>query len=311
MKLSGIHFLLTYQCTYECDHCFVWSSPRAEGVFTLARILQIIAQGQALGDLRSVYFEGGEPFLFYPVLLRAAQTAADRGLSVGIVSNAYWATSAADALEWLRPFAGILQDLTLSDDLYHSDEAGAARVGYARAAAAKLGIPGGSISIAQPEAEGAEGASGQLPEGKSGVMYRGRAAANLAERAPQRVPWQQLNECPYENLRDPGRVHIDPCGYVHLCQGLTLGSLESAPLTQLWPAYNPETHPISAPLLAGGPAELARLARRAGYQPADSYADACHLCYCVRTFLRPQYPDLLAPAQVYGLEGLFAFELRC
>ena len=27
MKLSGLHFLLTYRCVYECDHCFVWGSP--------------------------------------------------------------------------------------------------------------------------------------------------------------------------------------------------------------------------------------------------------------------------------------------
>ena len=301
MKLTGIHFLLTYQCTYECDHCFVWSSPRAEGVFTLASIREILAQGQALGDLRSVYFEGGEPFLFYPVLVRAAEMAAGMGLSVGIVSNAYWATSEADALEWLRPLAGILQDLTLSDDLYHSDTLGAARVKYARAAAVKLGIPDGSISIAQPESEGIEGATGQLPEGKSGVMYRGRAAAKLAWRAAQRTPWEQLDKCPYENLGDPGRIHVDPFGYAQLCQGLTLGSLEDTPLTELWTAYDPNTHPIVAPLLAGGPAELARLARSAGFQPESGYADACHLCYSVRNTLRPQYPGLLAPPQVYGL----------
>ena len=298
MKLTGIHFLLTYQCTYECDHCFVWSSPSAPGVFTLARIREVLEQGQALGNLRSVYFEGGEPFMYYPVLVQAVNMAAAMGLSVGIVSNAYWSTAEEDALVWLQPFAGIVQDLTLSDDLYHSDEPGAVSVGYARAAAVKLGIPDGSISIAQPEADGAERATGQLPEGQSGVMYRGRAAANLVERAPHRTPWEQLDECPYENLRDPGRVHVDPYGYVHLCQGLTLGSLEDTSLTEMWPAYDPDTHPIIGPILAGGPAELAR---RAGFQPEATYADACHLCYTVRSVLRAQYPDLLAPPQVYGV----------
>ncbi len=28
MKLTGLHLLLTYKCIYECDHCFVWGSPR-------------------------------------------------------------------------------------------------------------------------------------------------------------------------------------------------------------------------------------------------------------------------------------------
>ena len=34
MKLSGLHLLLTCQCTFECDHCFVWGSPWQSGVMT-------------------------------------------------------------------------------------------------------------------------------------------------------------------------------------------------------------------------------------------------------------------------------------
>ena len=42
MKLNGIHFLLSYRCTDECDHCFVWGSPAARGTFTLAQIHQLL-----------------------------------------------------------------------------------------------------------------------------------------------------------------------------------------------------------------------------------------------------------------------------
>ena len=31
VRLEGIHFLVTYRCTYACDHCFVWGSPDARG----------------------------------------------------------------------------------------------------------------------------------------------------------------------------------------------------------------------------------------------------------------------------------------
>lgn len=44
------------------------------------------------------------------------------GFSVGIVSNAYWATSVPDAAEWLQPFAGRLADLTVSSDRYHCEK---------------------------------------------------------------------------------------------------------------------------------------------------------------------------------------------
>ena len=42
MKLTGLHLLLTYQCTFECDHCFVFGSPAQTGVMTIAQILSLI-----------------------------------------------------------------------------------------------------------------------------------------------------------------------------------------------------------------------------------------------------------------------------
>ena len=70
MKLNGLHILLTYQCTYECDHCFVWGSPRQTGTLTLEQIENILQQAKDAG-VTSIYFEGGEPFLYYPVLAKA------------------------------------------------------------------------------------------------------------------------------------------------------------------------------------------------------------------------------------------------
>ena len=32
--ITGIHILLSYACTNQCDHCFVFSSPQAKGTFT-------------------------------------------------------------------------------------------------------------------------------------------------------------------------------------------------------------------------------------------------------------------------------------
>ena len=94
MKLNGLHILLTYQCTYECDHCFVWGSPWQTGTLTLEQIEQILQQAKEAG-VTSIYFEGGEPFLYYAILVKAVRKAADMGFSVGIVSNAYWANSVA------------------------------------------------------------------------------------------------------------------------------------------------------------------------------------------------------------------------
>jgi hypothetical protein len=297
MKLSGLHILLTYQCTLECDHCFVWSSPWQSGTMPLGNLRGLLQQAKDLGGIESIYFEGGEPFLYYGLLLAGTREAARLGFQTGIVSNGYWATSVDDALEWLKLLAGVLHDLSLSSDLYHWSDRLSQQMQNARTAAERLGIPVGVISIAQPEAVNPASASGQIPPGESAVMYRGRAAQKLAARAAPR-PWAQFAECPYEDLREPGRIHVDPFGNVHICQGIALGNVFRTSLKEICETYDPDSHPITGPLLAGGPAELVR---RYGLSHADGYADACHLCDEARRKLRACFPETLMPDQMYGV----------
>lgn len=298
MKLTGLHMLITYQCTFACDHCFAWGSPQQSGTMTLPLIREILCQAQELGTVKTIYFEGGEPGLYYATLLGGVRMAVETGFQAGIVTNAYWATSREDAQAWLQPFAGLLHDLTVSSDLFHYSETQSKQAQFAGAAAKEANIPIGVISIARPESSAAT-ASGQLPSGESGVMYRGRAAVKLAQNAPAR-PWSGFTTCPHERLGDPGRVHVDPLGNLHVCQGISLGNLLHTPLTDICAAYDAAAHPIVGPLLDGGPAELAR---RYQFSPQAGYADACHLCYEARRSLRPRFPDILTPDQMYGAPG--------
>lgn len=297
MKLSGLHLLLTYQCTFECDHCFVWGSPWQSGTMTMESVRQILQQAKDLGTIEWIYFEGGEPFLYYVLLVKGTQLAADMGFQVGLVTNSYWATNTEDALEWLRPFSGLIQDLSISSDLYHYDEKLSQQAQNAQSAAEKLGIPVGVISIAKPESNSAITSAGQLPLGESAVMYRGRAVEMLVSYA-SRQPWDQFIECPEEDLRDPGRVHLDPFGNLHICQGISLGNLFQKPLGEICENYMPTTHPITAPLLEGGPTELVHRYR---LPHGESYADACHLCYEARSALRERFPEILIPDQMYSV----------
>jgi hypothetical protein len=264
---------------------------------TLDDIGRILDQAEELGTVRSIYFEGGEPFLFYAVMLAGVRMAHERGFQTGIVSNSYWATSERDALEWLRPFKGLISDLSISSDLFHADEEMSAQALNAQAAAKKLGIPIGVISIAQPADEEASGVEGQLPVGESQVMCRGRASSTLVDRFSL-VSWDQFNECPFENLRDPGRIHVDPLGHTHICQGISLGSMFELPLSEICARFDPDSHAITGPLLAGGPAELVN---RYELDLRESYVDACHLCYLARKTLRERFPETLTPDQVYGI----------
>jgi MoaA/NifB/PqqE/SkfB family radical SAM enzyme len=294
MKPSGLHILLTYQCTFECDHCFVWGSPRQRGVLTIEQIEQILSQAKEAG-VESIYFEGGEPFLYYAALVKGVHRAAEMGFSVGIVSNAYWATSVADAIEWLQPFAGRVSDLTVSSDLFHCEKHLGEAPQNALAAAKWMGIETGMISIAQPGEQGTE-THGQITD-EGAVMFRGRAAVALTPGAA-RQPWEKLTACPHEDLREPGRVHLDPLGNVHICQGVAIGNVFKKPLKEICAEYAPDTHPICGPLLEGGPVALVS---EYSLPHESGYADACHLCYEARISLRTCFPEILAPDQMYGV----------
>jgi MoaA/NifB/PqqE/SkfB family radical SAM enzyme len=294
MKLSGLHLLLTYQCTFECDHCFVWGSPRQRGTLTLAQIGQILNQAQEAG-VEWIYFEGGEPFLYYALLVRGVTLAAEMGFKVGVVSNGYWAQTVEDALIWLQPLVGKLEDLSISCDFFHASPETLYLAHHAVRAAEQLSIPVGTISVAQPEEANAASRRGKL-ESEVQVMYRGRAVQTLAPRAIKQ-PWVELTDCPHEDLREPGRVHLDPLGNVQICQGISLGNVFQQPLKEICAGYDPETHPICGPLLLGGPAALVTK-YILPHEPA--YADACHLCDEARTHLRARFPEILGPDQVYG-----------
>ena len=293
MKISGLHILLTYQCTRECEHCFVWGGPRQRGVLSVEQIGQILNQAKEAG-VESIYFEGGEPLIYYDFLLKGVQMAAEMGFSVGIVSNAYWAASVAKAAEHLQPFAGCLSDLTVSSDLYHCDEVLSEESQNAIVAAKWLKIPTGMISIAKPDEDAAQ-THGQVKD-QDAVMYRGRAAVMLAPQADQH-PWDEFTQCPHEDLRQPGRIHLDPFGNLHICQGIVIGNVFEKPLKEICASFDADTHPICGPLLDGGPVALIG---EYNLPYESTYADACHLCYEMRLALRERFPELLKPDQMYG-----------
>ncbi len=298
MVIAGLHLLLTYQCTFECDHCFVFSCPTAKGVMKISDIRQILTEAKQTEEVKSICFEGGEPFLYFQTMLRGLKEARDFGFKRAIVTNAYWATSIEDAKEWLLPISRIgISDLSISDDAYHYDPTEENLAKYAYEAAKKLDLPVGKIAIEDPKIymKETEWKRKQVIEGKT--LLKGRAAEKLVEELPTK-PWTQLDECQAENFTNQGRVHIDPFGYVHVCQGITIGNMKHTPLSDLLANYNPEMHPICGPILKGGPAELVK---KYQVEHNDEYVDECHLCYSIRQKLRKRFTYILAPDQMYGM----------
>jgi hypothetical protein len=298
--LEGIHFLLTYACNFECDHCFLYCSPWSRGTFTTDQVTRVLDEAEKLGTVEWIFYEGGEPFLFYPLLLEGIRRAAARGFQVGVVTNAYGALSEEDAALWLAPLAEAgLTYLSVSNDQYHYGEETENPAAIAHRTARRLGIDTSSIRIEAPVVtEAADGPDKGRPVVGGGPKFRGRAVEKLAAGMPLR-PWQEMKTCPFEELETPSRVHVDAFGNVQVCQGISIGNLWDTALSALVADYRPQAHPICGPLIRGGPAELARAC---GRTPADGCIDECHLCYTTRRAVVERFPQALAPRQVYGLE---------
>jgi len=297
--LTGIHVLLTLKCTNECEHCFLHCGPSREATFTIGQLRTFIRQAEQLGTVTTVYFEGGEPFLFYPLLLEGLRMVRAAGFEVGIVTNGYWATSVEDALHWLRPIRDLgIVDFSVSDDEFHRFDKNDRSAAYARQAAQQLGIPTGTICIEPPSVspQAAEGGRGKPVVG-GGVLFKGRAAEKLTAELPVR-PREELTTCPHEDLLSPERVHVDAYGNVHLCQGLSIGNLWEKPLSELVRSYDAQEHPIAGPLLRCGPIGLVK---EHELVMSANYVDECHFCYAARKALLPRFPQYLAPKEVYGL----------
>ena len=278
-SLTAIHFLISYACPSECDHCFIWGAPGRRGM-TRKQVDTFLQELRAVPTITAVCAEGGEAFGDWDLALHMIRRATELGLSASALTNAFWVTSreAATARIVQLKAAG-LTSLGVSTDEWHQRYIPVEKVDTVLAACADQGL-----------------SASRMETQIGGVMFRGRAAERLASRVPPRAP-EDMTSCPHEQLGSPSRVHLDCYGKLHLCQGVVMGvGSPSAAIA----SYDPQNHPIIAPLLAGGPFALARYAMTLGFELEQGYADACHLCYRVREFLRPRFPDLLGPDEMYG-----------
>ena len=210
--LTGIHFLLTYMCNLECDHCFVYSGPNAKGTFTLDQIRKVLNEATKVGTIKWIYFEGGEPFLFYPIMIEGIKIARGMGFKVGMITNAYYATSEEDIEIWLKPFCELgISNVSISDDSFHYEEEKDNPAKRALAVAKRLGLPADSICIGKPTVE--IGINKEQDKGApvigGGAMFRGRAVEKLVEGLPQRR-WEEFTECPHEDK------YVDACHFCYL-----------------------------------------------------------------------------------------------
>ncbi|MFX0057109.1 MAG: radical SAM protein [Candidatus Hodarchaeota archaeon] len=314
-RIPFLSFLVSYKCTNECKHCALQASPNQDDVLMelgdLKRYLEDITSNYIVQE---VGFFGGEPLLHPKLLIRLIEEVKKYGISkIGLPTNGFWGKNDEIAKKYAQNLKSAgLNLIGFSVDAFHQDFISLDVVGRAINASHEAEIETiilvaqtlGSEDQINPFNEQTKKITDTLSKQfqfcqviKSELQVRGRAMRLLTDYYPMRtIP---SDKCLIFKVP---MFMIDPNGWVfhQLCHGICIGNAKENSLSEIIQNFNYRKHPIISKLVAnGGPKNLLEIAIEKGYKPQKGYADKCHLCSSVRNFLRPFYPNILEPPNLY------------
>jgi hypothetical protein len=311
--------LMTYRCTLACAHCLFNCGPRQprryHSVEHGVRYLRMLHETD-----RVIHIAGGEAMMEYETMLAICREASSYEAAPHFVeTNATWCTNTALVRRRLRELKETgMRGLYISADPFHLAFFPVDRYLRCYEVAVELF---GEENVMAPKATRQELQEmqeiGRDPERLAELVREsppqmvGRAGEALARLLPPRPIeelggdglWQGEPEgmsCAREFDPDTmWEMHIDPYDNIQTCCGVIVGNGRRTPLPELMAAGFAEGNPIVAALCEEGPVGLLRMAEALGYQRVE-YVQKCHLCWEVRRFLRPHYPEVLGPDEIYG-----------
>jgi len=319
MKIKGVDFLLTFKCTSRCVHCSYRASPEAQGFMPQSNVERWLSELKENHPLKTLTVHGGEPFLDTRLLAAVLKKAKELEIeNRWVITNSYWAISQTVAEEILNDLkeAG-LKSITFSVDAFHQEYTPLERVKIGLDAAVRIGLDTVAVDSYLLGSEKLRNKYNiltlelidELQEyttvqfSRYLATFDGRGADNLAAYVPteQKLP---AGKCQFPfwlggDIRNPEVVEIDFQGNVTLCPGLCIGNAAHESLLKLLNDYDYQRHPIISIIAEQNPIGLLELARARGYKEERGFMNECHLCYEMRRFLQPYYPEYLAPVTCY------------
>lgn len=308
-NVAGIIF--TYQCSAACRHCLFACGPERPPVVMAAEDCVEYLRVWHLFP-RVIHIAGGECFLFYDELLDVCRKAQAAGVPPHFVeTNGSWCTSDEVARRRFTELSGAgVRGVLFSCDAYHQEFVPAGRIARcARFAVEVFGEPNvmGNTELAAradelPDIAEDEDALRNLVRRSPPGWMAGNGAKYLAQYLDQQ-PLEAFADVRCPELFDIERTwefHFDPYGNVQTNCGVVLGSAKRTPPLELLTQENISGNPIVQVLCEDGPVGLLRLAADKGLTPRDGYVHKCDVCYHARTFLRPHFPDILCPDEIYA-----------
>ena len=306
MKLNSVGILVTYRCPIRCDHCYINCGPHRTEVIDLDLAERLLRQVREVGLTGShVHLGGGEAFVVFKRIVEVLEIADRLDMTPvdWVETNCFWCTSDGIVRQRLTTLkeAG-LKRMWLSTDPYHQEHVPLENVRRAR----DIGVDiFGEDNVVTSQHEYFERPE-QWPDVAAYVnafppMLMGRAYECLRQHLPRR-PLSEFTEEQCANCIDPTEMtfdHINPDGTVMAtnCSGVIIGDARETTLAQLHSDPDWRQNDILRSLADHGPMGLLDMAPE--FEPRETYAQKCELCWEVRSHLAPSYPEALAPPECY------------
>lgn len=293
--LANVGLLLTYRCQVKCPHCILKAGPDRHESMAREDALAWVRQIAASGQVAVLALTGGEPFIDLETLQVVSETAAQCGLLVSIVTNAYWARAYSEALKVLRQLPSV-HFLQVSTDIYHQISIPIAHVQNAVRAANELGIPYTVSVCTENESEPAyirtvEELRSFCEPGsvRTAITFRaGRAAQSICQDSFSLSPEPPKSACTAAAspiVFPDGRVIgcIGPVIDLDVDHPLLLGSLRKACLKDVFDQA--ECNAVLHALRIWGPHKLIQMALHAGLKnhlPTQYVSNStCNACFAL------------------------------
>jgi hypothetical protein len=312
--------LFTYRCTITCAHCLFGCGTKIQsGPMSVEDGVEFLRQLHELD--RVVHIAGGEPFMFWDVLSALVEAAGREGVAPHFIeTNSSWAASDGLVRERFRRLRGCgVRGMYFSADPFHFQFVPPDNYLRARAIAAEVFGPENVTGhSATPERAAELVAIGRDEARLADYVRRGTPAlvGNAALRLAHYVPDAPLDRlsggfgASSAKADGPGcrrsfdgrlmwEVHVDPYGNIQTNCGVILGNARKVTVGELLRRDFASENPIASILSTRGPLGLLDLAKARGFPGITHAKQRCHLCFLVRSFLRPHFPGVLGPDEVY------------
>ncbi len=318
-RISPLNFLISYKCTNECKHCSLQASPKQDdAVMELGDIRRYLEDVTSNYIIDEVDFFGGEPLLHFNLLVDLIEEAKRFGIpKIGLPTNGFWGKNDRVAKKYAQKLkeAGLTR-MGFSIDAFHEEFIPLDVVRGAIRATLEAGIEWVGLVVKYIGSENEKNIfndrTGEISDVfskefdscqliKAEICVTGRAANQLVNYYSLETLASPALGQRCQNIRIPIFM-VDPHGWVHIqsCHGICIGNAKEKSLAEIIGDFDPRRHPIIGKLVAkGGPKNLLEVAIEKGYEPQQGYADKCHLCFCLRKYLRPFYPNILEPSNIY------------